>query len=327
MGKHHKKNKTIKQEMPISKNKIGQNSTLTQINLNISSESDKTITPKQFIRRSICLASIFMSPILFGFGGQAMGASSEIAPWLMALGALLVAIAIITNQDVWNFITNRLKECTLVKARILKTTIYIIFCAMLFLPVLLGFQKILYNQMANTPTFYGQLTPGNGSTPVLPSNNISYSELSPNTITLMLGDDSAVFVEDSAKFSLVSGDKTFLSIQIGSDGKAILNTVVIDSENNHVVTIKNNKFQAYKDSFWPIQPNKHTLVVNDNYGFEVLNVNYINSKVIRIVGNFYLPGISQPVVIQPDGTVIMGGQTIHHFYSYGGHDGIINIGN
>lgn len=48
------------------------------------------------------------------------------------------------------------------------------------------------------------------------------------------------------------------------------------------------------------QPDKHSLVVRDSDGVEVLNIKFINPKVIRITGRFQLSKGSEPVVISPD---------------------------
>jgi hypothetical protein len=130
----------------------------------------------------------------------------------------------------------------------------------------------------------------------------------------MLGDDLAVFAAQTENVIMEKGNTSFLSIGIEEDGRMTLSAKVLDSSNNRIVTIVENEFQANPDyAFNPKQPDIHSLIVRDRDGVEVLNVKYLNSKVIRVVGRFQLSGYSEPVLILPaEGLRWPGGGGIGH---------------
>ena len=216
--------------------------------------------PMQIIQRNICPASAFVSALLFGFGAQAMSIGSEIAPWLMAFAALMIALAILTSQDVWNFV-NRLSN------KLAKAVICVVVCAVFFVPVLITFQHVASHQrevLSNTLIFNGELTPGNEPNPV--------SSVPPNATTLIMG-DNVVFAAQSENHIFSQGNSSFLSIGISADGSMTLNARVLDSTGNRVVTIYYNEFRANPDyAFTAKQPDHHTLVVRDFDDVEVLNI-------------------------------------------------------
>jgi hypothetical protein len=162
---------------------------------------------------------------------------------------------------------------------------------------------------ANTPVFCGQLTPGNEPNPVpLPPG------LPSNTISLLLGDDLRVLSAQCKTYIFSKGQTSFLTIGVGPEGFMLITADIMDSTGENIARIINNEFQANPErAFNPKQPDKHSLVVRDSQGVEVLNVRFLNPKVIRIVGRFYLPGYSEPVLILPDdGIRWPGGDGISH---------------
>ena len=178
--------------------------------------------------------------------------------------------------------------------------------------------------LSKSTIFYaGELTPGDEGIPS--SDGKILTAFANNQYIVMLGDNSAVFMNKFGTFSLCSDNIPFLQLTIGSDGGLLLNTEVLDSAGNQIVTITDNRFAAVPSyAFNPRIPDSHTLLVYDSRKVEVLNIQYLNPKVLRIVGTFRLVG-KKPLIISTDGTVQIAGNTIHHLYVNGGNSEKINI--
>lgn len=160
---------------------------------------------------------------------------------------------------------------------------------------------------AKIPIYFGELVPSNDPSPPLPKD-------SPNdTITLMLGDDLCILAAQSQNYIFSKKGEPFLSIGI-ENGVMWVSASISDSNNQNIVRIIKNEFQAIPEhAFNPRQPDKHSLVVRDAKGVEVLNVRFLNPKAMRIVGRFHIPGFSEPVQILPeDGVRWPGGGGIAH---------------
>src|ERR1035437_5144644 len=93
---------------------------------------------KRRCRRIVCIIATSISAILFIFGAEAMSMVDIIAPFLMALGALIVALAIMLSEDVWNFVS---------KKRIwVKLLIWVGICAVFTIPTYLYFYNTVTRQ-------------------------------------------------------------------------------------------------------------------------------------------------------------------------------------
>ena len=160
---------------------------------------------------------------------------------------------------------------------------------------------------AKTPVYFGELVPSNDPSPPLPKNAFK------GTITLMLGDDLRVLAAQSQNYVFSKKGKPFLSIGI-KNGVMRLSASILDSTNQNIIRIIDNEFQANPErAFNPKQPDKHSLVVRDAKGVEVLNIRFLNPRAMRIVGRFQMPGFSEPVQILPnDGVRFPGGGGISH---------------
>jgi hypothetical protein len=121
-----------------------------------------------------------------------------------------------------------------------------------------------------TPVYFGALTPGNEKAPPLPPGV-------PNgTISLLLGDELRLLAAQSRNYVFSKAGKPFLTVGI-KDGQMQISAVVMDSRNQLVVRIVDNEFQAIpQNAFNPKQPDKHSLVVRDADGLEVLNLRFLN---------------------------------------------------
>jgi hypothetical protein len=326
MGKKSRKNKWQNKLKLLKKKMLNTNLPPVQSN----QPKPAQINLWQVIRKSISPASTFISAILFGFGVQGMNTGSVLAPWLIAVGALMVAFVILTNQDIWSIITKRISKYWQ------KALIFIIICAIFFVPTLIVLQNVANNQrdvLSRTPIFLGVLTPGNAQDPynsykVNLVNIPTLTPIPPDSFRVMLGDDSGIFIDSSVNTTFGLKGKPFMTIKTNKDGIVVLNTKVLDSTNNRIVAIVDNEFQADPQyAFKPIQPDKHSLVVRDFDGVEVLNIKYINSKTLWITGRFFLPNESKAVTISASGLIELGNIEIRGIYMVGGEPGgFINLG-
>jgi hypothetical protein len=107
----------------------------------------------------------------------------------------------------------------------------------------------------------------------------------------------AVLASPSQKYVMSQGGIPFLTIGVDSQGFMTLNTQVLDSNGNNIVKIIGNEFHANPNDFYCSQPNPHSVIVKDTAGNQVLDIDFINSKTMSILGTFYLSGYSHPVII------------------------------
>jgi len=258
----------------------------------------------------ICLIAAAFATVFFTFGEQGMSAVDNIAPWLLTLAVLFLVVVIVFNEIVWDWIKQQ-------KRKSLRVIIPVGMAVLLCVPTFLYSRHIVVQQAEtreNTPVFYGTLTPNNEATPFL---NIPQGD-----IALEFDNNLTIVTSQSNGYIFSQGNNPFLTISIKPNGDMMLSTKVTDSEGNVVVDIVNNRFQANQNyAFFPLHPNHYTFSVNDLSGTEVLSVDYINPKVMRITGNFGISGYSQPVVISSTGITFPNGHTL----SGSGDNTIIDI--
>jgi len=155
--------------------------------------------------------------------------------------------------------------------------------------------------------YSGFLVPANETEPPLPDG------VPKNTIQLLLGDDLRVLAANSENHVLLYKNKPFLTIGIEANLMRI-KTEVVDFQNRHIARIINNEFQiSQENAFNPLQPDRHSLIVRDAKGNEVLNIRFVNKKTIRVTGRFHLNGYPEPfLILQDDGIRWPGGGGIGH---------------
>jgi hypothetical protein len=219
--------------------------------------------------------------------------------WLLQV--LLVLVGIIGGGALWYFISQKQYHHALWSGTAAAVILIVI------IALFIRNEMIKTEIRANTPVYFGELVPGDEASPPLPKN------ASKSTITLMLGDDLRVLAAQSENHVFSKQGAPFLSIGIKNDAMRI-SASIVDSDNKNIVRIINNEFQANPErAFNPKQPDRHSLVVRDSKGVEVLNIRYLNPKAMRIVGRFQIPGFSEPVQILPDdGLRFPGGGGIAH---------------
>jgi len=186
------------------------------------------------------------------------------------LQILIMIIGIIGGGALWYFISQKQYHMALWSCTI--AAIILIVVIALFVR-----NEIVKTEIqAKTPVYFGELVPSNDPSLPLPKN------VPKDTITLMLGDELRVLAAQSENHVFSNRGVPFLSIGI-TDNVMRVSTSIVDSDNKNIVKIINNEFQADPErAFNPKQPDKHSLVVRDSKGIEVLNVRFLNPKAMRI---------------------------------------------
>lgn len=249
--------------------------------------------------RGFCL---FVGALILGIGIPKMIAGHEYAPWLIASGMFLASLVIITDDDIQRVISN------LIGSRLVRIILYLLVCLLFTIVPFLLASSYSNNQRAiltRNPVYYGYLTPENEPTPLFPSFPKSPDIVMPtDSFIVMLGDDSGIFINGRVDNTFYLKQNPFLTIKTKDDGSVIFNTEVIDGTNHEIIKAINNEFRASQEfAFNPWQLNKHSLIVRDSEGVEVLNIKYINSRVLWISGRFYSPKDSQVISISPSGVI------------------------
>ncbi len=155
---------------------------------------------------------------------------------------------------------------------------------------------------ANRPIYFGFLEPSDEQP--LPATTAA------DVVSLLLGGGNGglQILSKSANQKVFSvGGQPFLTI--GSEsGKIWISTTIADSQNQTVVRILKNEFQAFPEhAFNPKQPDPHSLLVRDATGTEVLRLRFLNPRRILIYGRFVLPD-SRTITVNDQGlTFIPGG--------------------
>jgi hypothetical protein len=115
----------------------------------------------------------------------------------------------------------------------------------------------------------------------------------------MLGDNLRVLAAKSENYIFSIRGQKVLSLSI-KDSLMYITASIYDSKNENIVRIIDNEFQASQErAFNPKQPDKHSLIVIDSHGVEVLNIRFLNPKAMRIVGRFSVQGYKDPLLVLP----------------------------
>lgn len=158
--------------------------------------------------------------------------------------------------------------------------------------------------------YFGGLNPGNVASEPLPPNMPS------NATQLLLGDDLRILFRYSrGSHPLIAfKGKPLLTIKIDKHGRLLLTATVADSSNRWICRIIDNEFQISQErAFNPKLINDHTLIVRDENGVDVLNVQFQNPRQIRITGLFHVPGYSEPIqILSDEGLIAPNGGGIGH---------------
>jgi hypothetical protein len=156
---------------------------------------------------------------------------------------------------------------------------------------------------AKKPVYFGFLEPSNEE-PLPPT-------IPDGVVSLMLGKDLQILSRSTNQRVFDRQGQPFLTIG-SEDGKIWISTIIADSQNQTVVKIIKNEFQAFPEhAFNPVQPDSHSLWVRDSTGAEVLKLRFLNPRRILIYGRFVLPD-SRKIIIDDEGIRFPGGGGVGH---------------
>jgi hypothetical protein len=252
-------------------------------------------------RRWLVSAAFFLSAwILQGWGMEQLKTGSEMSPWIIAFGVLLLAWAIILSQDVWTHILAK-------RNVILRWFIIVGVSVAAILVPGIHFQDAKNNaqeQLLYISSYNGQIIAGNSPTPV-PLNK----DLPSDTITVMLG-DTRVLMDKSQYYILAYQGKRVIGFRFDTSGNMLINAD-INGKNDYIITIKDNAWQVNpKLKLVSIPTNEHSVLLQDFSGNIIFYLDYINPQAIRILGNFYIGLKSSPLVVHPNGKMTYNNLTI-----------------
>lgn len=130
---------------------------------------------------------------------------------------------------------------------------------------------------------------------------------------LLLGDDLRIVTSRFPTCVISHAGKPFLTVK-QKGGNIFVTATLVDYQGRHMVRIIENEFQANAETtFNPRQPDRHSLIVRDTTGQEVLNVRFKNPQTIRITGRFAIEGFSTPAIVDAnDGLLLPTGDGMAH---------------
>ena len=153
----------------------------------------------------------------------------------------------------------------------------------------------------SSPEMSGELIPANKPTPPNACGTIP-----PNAIALLLGNSGAY--NSSFPHTVIEVGNEPLLI-INKKGNRIAISAKFFSRDNRIVgELKDNQFYINPNNYFRIErPDEHSLIVYDQEGNKVINVEFLNSSAIRLLGRFYLPN-RPPIIIEEDFLTLGGGK-------------------
>jgi hypothetical protein len=166
------------------------------------------------------------------------------------------------------------------------------FCAWVFMGAALCFY--LSDRVLIEPETGGLLVPARLPNPPVPVS--CHAPIPENALRVYLGDSLGYFVGPQITVVRVVG-QSLLSIEKKDKGMSI-NAKIYSHDRRIVAEISDNRFQINPNNYFRRErPNKHALVIYDQEGTEVLNVDYLNPNTVQITGRFLYPSRA-PVIIE-----------------------------
>lgn len=130
-----------------------------------------------------------------------------------------------------------------------------------------------------------------------------------NDIVIRFGSSLAFFSEPTATL-FRCGDEDILSFERVKDG-VYVNAVVYSETGEEVARITKNIFRAKNDNrYLVVNPNPHTLAIIGPDDKRIFSIEYLNQRVIKILGIFRCKSPSVPWIIEEGRTLGGGGITM-----------------
>jgi hypothetical protein len=113
----------------------------------------------------------------------------------------------------------------------------------------------------------------------------------PNALMLYLGHEAVIARHFPRPVMKVDG-KDFLTMFKNADGSVAVSVDILGPDQKLIARIDRNKFAVnVHKTFQQERPDPHTLIVEDSYGREVLNIRYLNPRALRIKASLWLPNV------------------------------------
>jgi len=197
--------------------------------------------------------------------------------WVQNLGVAIIGLGVITAL--------RLLGISDTRATILSIGVL---CTILVWIAVIGALKVVVPQETE---YSGLLSPDHRPTPPNPCGAIPRQAL-----VILLGNSAAYSSQPSHNVLKVKNDVVISFERL--EGRIAINAMVFSRDGRIIAEIQRNEFFINPNNYFRKErPTPHCLKVFDQEGRLVLDVDYINSKAIRIGGIFNHPGYPQPVII------------------------------
>jgi hypothetical protein len=151
----------------------------------------------------------------------------------------------------------------------------------------------------------GLLIPGSEPDPPLPSSCSRFRPVPQGALRVYLGDSGGYSMADEVSVLTIKGTDV-LDLRRASNGLAI-GAKTFSDDGKIIAQIIDNRFYVNPNNFFRMdRPDTHSLVVYDPHGRNVLDIKYINSHSVRVLGIFQIGG-GRPVIITDHELTVEGG--------------------
>jgi hypothetical protein len=147
----------------------------------------------------------------------------------------------------------------------------------------------------NETATYGFLSPASDASPRGPCNESGF----PNADFVYFGGSEVVVGPNSETGLVVIAGHKLLSFILTPEGLSISGDIY--NEAGELAHISDNEFTLNPNTtFRNERPDRHTLIICDNFGMEVFRIRYANHRAVTFTGRFFFPG-RRPVLVTDEG--------------------------
>jgi hypothetical protein len=141
----------------------------------------------------------------------------------------------------------------------------------------------------------GLLVPSDEPDPPLPSSCYRMGPFPPDALRVYLGGNVGYTTSDEVSVLNVKGTDV-IDLRRTSKGLAI-NAKTFSGDGKVIAEIVDNRFYVNPNNFFRIEKqDSHSLIVHDLQGRKVMDIRYINSHSVSVLGIFQVPG-APPLVV------------------------------
>ncbi len=141
----------------------------------------------------------------------------------------------------------------------------------------------------------GLLVPADEPDPPLPESCYRVHPVPPDALRVYLGGNAGYTTSDQVTVLSVRGTD-LLDLRRTPNGLAI-NAKTFSEDGKIIAEIIDNRFYINPNNFFRMEkPDSHSIIVYDTHDRKVLDVRYVNSHSVKVLGIFQVPG-TLPVII------------------------------